>query len=41
MKKKTKEDEEEYPSQQDPIMEKALGNALRVITFKPEGVQKE
>ena len=28
-------------SQEDPIMEKALGNALKVIiTFKPEGVQK-
>ena len=35
-----KEDEGEYPSQQGPIMEKALGNALRVITFKPEGVKK-
>ena len=34
------EDEEESPNQEDPIMEKALGNALRVITFKPEGVQK-
>ena len=29
-----KKDEEEYPGQEDPIMEKALGNALRVITFK-------
>ena len=34
------EDEEEYPCQEEPIMEKALGNALTVITFKPEGVQK-
>ena len=34
------EDEEEYPGQEESIMEKALGNALRVITFKPEGVQK-
>ena len=34
-----KEDEEESPDE-DPLMEKALGNALRVITFKPEGVQK-
>ena len=33
------EDEEEYPDE-DPLMEKALGNALRVITFKPERVQK-
>ena len=34
------EDEEESPDQEVPLMEKALGNALRVITFKPEGVQK-
>ena len=34
------EDEEEYPGQEEFIMEKALGNALRVITFKPEGVQR-
>ena len=33
-------DEEEYPGQEEPIVEKALNNALRVITFKPEGVQK-
>ena len=35
-----KKDEEEYPGQEDPIMEKVLGNALKVITFKPEGVQR-
>ena len=35
-----KEDEEEYPSQWDPIMEKALGIVLRFITFKPEGAQE-
>ena len=34
------DEEEEYLCQQDCIMEKALGNALRVTTFKPEGVQK-
>ena len=34
-----KEDEEESPDE-DPLMEKALGNALKVITFVPEGVQK-
>ena len=34
-----KEDEDEYPDE-GPLMEKALGNALRVITFNPEGVQK-
>ena len=34
------EDEEESPDQNVSIMEKALGNALRVITFVPEGVQK-
>ena len=33
------EDEEESHDQEVPLMEKALGNALRVITFKPEGVQ--
>ena len=35
-----KEDEEEYPGQEVPLIEKALANALRIITFKPEGVQK-
>ena len=34
------EEEEESPDQNVPIMEKALNNVLRVITFKPEGVQK-
>ena len=34
-----KEEEEESPDE-DPHMEKLLGNALRVITFKSEGVQK-
>ena len=37
---KNNEDEEKSPDVEVPLMEKALDNALRVITFYPEGVQK-
>ena len=33
------EDDQESPDE-DPLIEKALGNALQIITFIPEGVQK-
>ena len=33
------EDDQESPDE-DPLMEKELGNALQVITFVLEGVQK-
>ena len=33
-------DNQNYSSNEDPLMEKALYSALKVITFHPEGIQK-